>query len=314
MDDVDLRICQLLFRNSRVPQRDLADLLDMNLGGVHRRIGSLIDQKIITRFTANISMGYLKAIPVQVEGISDCRSVEREIEKLDAINSVETVLTAAANLTTVSLLLRDISDLGPTVERVRDILQMDRPSITISMKIFAGNEPMGREYTGTTELSRIDYRIIRSLHNNARKPVVDVAEEIGLTQKTVRHHLEEMERDGSIEYGVVFDPTLCPGSTFILRIDLRAGTDKLRYAQGLNQRFGARILLTFIHGNLPDSLCAYCWAPTAAQHYEMTDAISADDAVTKVGSGIVHREWVFETWRVDLLNRAAREPARIAST
>jgi DNA-binding Lrp family transcriptional regulator len=186
---------------------------------------------------------------------------------------------------------------------------MGQPNITISMKIFAGNDPIGCEYTGKTELSRIDYRIIRSLHNNARKPVVDVAEEIGLTQKTVRHHLEEMERNGSIEYGVLFDPALCPGSTFILRVDLKAGADKLRYAQALNQRFGARLLLTFIHSNLPDSLCAYCWAPTAAQHYGMTDTISADEMVTKVGSGIVHREWSFETWRTVLLNKMARDRA-----
>lgn len=306
MDDVDLRICQLLFQNSRRPQRELADLLGLNVAAVHRRIESLIDQQIIVEFTANLSRNYLRAVPVQVEGISSCDSVEQAVEHLSAIDSVQSVLTAAANLTTVSLLLRDISELGATVERVRGVLQMPQPNVTISMKIFAGNEPLDREYTGKTELSRIDYRIVSSLQHNSRKPVVDVAEDIGLTPKTVRLHLEAMERDGSIEYGLVWNPGITTGSTFILRVDLRPGVDKMRFSQTLSQKFGARVLLTFIHSNLPDSLCGYCWAPTAAQHYEMTDTISKDEGVVKASSGIVHREWTFETWRAGLLKQKAR--------
>jgi DNA-binding Lrp family transcriptional regulator len=313
MDDVDLRICQLLFQNSRRPQRELADLLDLNVGAVHRRIESLIQQKIISEFTANLSRGYLRAVPVQVEGISNSQSIEKAVTQLSTIDSVQSVLTAAANLTTVSLLLRDVSELGGTLEKVRKVLQMPQPNVTISMKIFAGNELLDREYTGKTELSRIDYRIVSSLQHNARKPVVDLAEDVGLTPKTVRLHLEAMERDGSIEYGLVWNPGLTTGSTFILRVDLRPGADKVRYSQSLSQKFGARVVLTFIHSNLPDSLCGYCWAPTAAQHYEMTDTISKDEEVVKASSGIVHREWTFETWRAGLLKKKVRDHGLVES-
>lgn len=306
MDDIDLRICQLLFQNSRRPQRELADLLDLNVAAVHRRIESLIEQQIIGEFTANLSRSYLRAVPVQVEGISIGHPIEKAVDQLSAIDSVQSVLIAAANLTTVSLLLRDISELGATVEQVRDVLQMPQPTVTISMKIFAGNEPLDREYTGKTGLSRIDYRIVNSLKHNSRKPVVDVAEDIGLTPKTVRLHLEAMERDGAIEYGLVWNPGFTTGSIFILRVDLRPGTDKMRYSQTLSQRFGARVLLTFIHGNLPDSFCGYCWVPTTAQHNAMTNEISRDEEVVKVSSGIVHREWTFETWRAGLLQEKAQ--------
>jgi DNA-binding Lrp family transcriptional regulator len=308
MDDVDLRICQLLISNSRRPQRELADILGINVAAVHRRVEALIEQRIIGGFAANLSVGFLKAIPVQVEGISRCQSIEKVVEQMASIDSVKSVLTAAADLTTISLILRDIAELGPTVERVRKVLQMPEPRVTISMKIFIGNELLDKVYTGNGELSRIDYRIVNSLNLNARKPVVDIAEDTGLTPKTVRLHLEDMERQGAIEYGLAWNPSYSTGSTFILRMDLKPGTDKLRYSSTLNQRFGPRIMMTFVHSNLPDLLCGYCWVPTTQQHRELTEAISKDADVVKVSSGIVHREWGFDTWRTKVLRERASTP------
>jgi len=306
MDDVDLRICQLLIQNSRRPQREIADLIGITVAALHRRIELLVSQGIIQEFTANLSRGYLKAISVQVEGISNCHISEEVLERLAALDSVESVLTAAANFTTVALLLRDITELGGTVEQVRAVLQMPKPNVTISMKIFTGNEPLDREYTGRKELSEIDHRIVHSLHHNARKPIVDLAEDIGLTTKTVRLHLEEMEWEGSIEYGLLWDPSYSTGSIFILRVDLRPGADKMRFSQKLTQMFGARVLLTFIHSNLPDMVCGYCWVPTTSKHSEMTDAISKEPEVLRTSSGIVQREWHFETWRSKLIKQKGR--------
>lgn len=62
MDDVDLRICELLFNNSRCPHRELASMLGISVTAVHRRVESLIDEGIIKEFTANISKSYLKRL------------------------------------------------------------------------------------------------------------------------------------------------------------------------------------------------------------------------------------------------------------
>ncbi len=59
MDEVDLHICQLLFANSRISQRDIAAEVGIGVAVVHRRIQSLVDQKVIREFTANISRSYL---------------------------------------------------------------------------------------------------------------------------------------------------------------------------------------------------------------------------------------------------------------
>ena len=132
MDEIDLHLCQLLFANSRRPQRELADELGIGVAGVHRRIQSLMEQGVITSFTANLSTSYLKALHAQVDGVCDCKSVAENLDAIAKSGFAFSVLTSAANLTSVMLLLRSINDLGPTVELVRGALKMAQPKVTIS--------------------------------------------------------------------------------------------------------------------------------------------------------------------------------------
>ncbi|HEY3420806.1 MAG TPA: winged helix-turn-helix transcriptional regulator [Methanomassiliicoccales archaeon] len=305
MDDTDLLICKQLFNNSRLSQRDLADALGLTVAAVHRRVESLIEEGIIKEFTANISNGYLKAMTAQVEGICECRSVDAVAGKLEKSGSIVSILVSSANLTTASLLLREISDLGPTVEHIRTALQMQQPKVTISARVFVGNELFEKEYTGNRELSRIDYRIINALHHNSRKLVVDIAEETGITPKTIRNHIEQMEKESAIEYTLVWNPAYSGGADFVLRIDLKPGVDKAQYISTLNQRFGSRVILTLIHSNMLDYVCGYCWAPTIAKQQEFIEAVRGDQRVVDVRTSMVHKEWQFETWRDRLLKERA---------
>ncbi len=305
MDDVDLRICQLLFENARIPQREIATDLGIGVAGVHRRIQALVDQKVITQFTANISSSYLHAVRAQVDGVCECQSVEGVLDRLRAIGSVTSVLTSAANLTSVTLILRGIEDLGPTVEQVRGVLRMPNPKVTISTTILVGAKPLVKDLTSDRELSRMDYRIINSLHYNSRKPIIDLADEVGITPKTARNRLEQMEKEGSIEYDIIWDPARTAGANFIIRIDLKPGVDRNEFINLLNKRFGARFIFTFVHSNELDYVCGYCWTPTVSQHNELVGALKADDRVRGVRSGIVQDQWTLETWRDRLLKERA---------
>ncbi len=308
MDEIDLRLCQLLFANSRRPQRELAEELGIGVAGVHRRIQSLVDQGVIITFHANLSTSYLKALHAQVDGVCDCQSMAENLEILKKSGSVFSVLTSAANLTSVMLLLRDINDLGPMVDLVRGALKMPQPRVTIAMKILVGTEPLEKEFTGNRELSRIDYRIVNSLHRNSRKPIVDVADEIDITPKTARNRLEAMEREGAIEYGFDWNPARTIGASFIVRINLKPGTDRSAFISHLNKQYGARFIYTFIFSNMADYVGGYCWAPTVGQHSELVSALRSDGAVADVSSSIVHDMWGFETWRDRLLRERASSP------
>ena len=90
MDETDIRLCQMLFTDSRIPIRDLADKLNISIQATHRRIQILKDEGLIHRFKASLSIGYLHAIRVLVEGISQGNpdNVLKTLRKNDHVHSV----------------------------------------------------------------------------------------------------------------------------------------------------------------------------------------------------------------------------------
>lgn len=73
-------------------------------------------------------------------------------------------------------------------------------------------------------LTLLDWRIIRALHTNARRPFEEVAREVGVTVKTVRARLETMRTEGSIDECVFIDYSRMTGLIpFILYVWFREG-------------------------------------------------------------------------------------------
>jgi len=82
MDEVDLRLCQMLWKDPRIPYREIADKLSISIQAVHRRVKILMDMNVIRFFRANVSLGYLGAVPVNVTGRSEAESVEKVVGEL----------------------------------------------------------------------------------------------------------------------------------------------------------------------------------------------------------------------------------------
>lgn len=55
------------------------------------------------------------------------------------------------------------------------------------------------------EMTQLDWRIVQALLGDARRPLSEVAEELGVTAKTVRSHVNTMWEEGSIDTFVELD-------------------------------------------------------------------------------------------------------------
>lgn len=56
------------------------------------------------------------------------------------------------------------------------------------------------------KITPVDVGIIRSLHGDARKSFVRIAEELGVPESTVRHRLNRLVRHGVLEFAAVTNP------------------------------------------------------------------------------------------------------------
>jgi DNA-binding Lrp family transcriptional regulator len=83
MDKADIILCQLLLGNSRLSYSELAEMLNLSVTAVHKRIQDLIESRVIRKFTAKLSLFQLGALHVLVFGRSKLGSVQSLPEKLE---------------------------------------------------------------------------------------------------------------------------------------------------------------------------------------------------------------------------------------
>ncbi len=90
MDDIDTLIIRNLVLNSRLTFRELADLTDMSVSAVHKRIRGLEDDGTILAYIARPSIIALKYIWVTIFGRSNAKSldiVSKELGQHEGVNT-----------------------------------------------------------------------------------------------------------------------------------------------------------------------------------------------------------------------------------
>lgn len=62
------------------------------------------------------------------------------------------------------------------------------------------------------EFSPLDWRILAGLRRNARRPLPELARDLKVSVRTVRRHLNRMEKEGAVDAVAMFDPSRLDGA------------------------------------------------------------------------------------------------------
>lgn len=180
MDEIDLIIIKKLTENSRLTFRELAEMTSLSVSTVHKRIQNLIDNGTINAFIVRPTMISLKGLWLMVSGTSNAKSMDLVNYELGNHESIYMVSIASSKFLYIAAYLRNISELQEFTSFLTKTSQISDPSIGII------NIP----YITTPEtLSSVDYKILKSLNRDARKPLTDIGEDVGISAKTVRRRL-----------------------------------------------------------------------------------------------------------------------------
>lgn len=305
MDETDIRLCQMLFANSRTSVRELADRLNLSIQATHRRMQHLKEGGVIHRCISFLSVEYLRTGRVYTSGrtdIDDYREVRRLLSENDM---VYVVLAAGENFLNISFIPREMNDLDKISRYLRNTIRIQNPLISIESQVRFGDAVLNRKYTGPPELSPVDYRIVHALQGDSRKTVEDIARELNLSARTVKRHLDRMIGDGAIEFGLDWNPGYSTGITSLIMVKVKPGADLGRVRNQLNERFGGSIIFTTSFVNSLDILGCYSWSPTVMKQKELVGGIGHMEGVDYTLSSLLQDGWVQETWR----DRMVREKA-----
>jgi len=242
MDEIDLFIIKKLLENSRLTFRELADMTDMSVSGIHKRIGKLEDGGIINAYITRPSIIALKYLWVAIFGTSNAKSMDIVSKELGQHESIRMVSIAGSKLLYIKAYLRNISELQEYTSHVSRVAHISEPTIGIV------NVP----YITTPEpLTSIDYKILKTLNRDARKPISDIADDVGISAKTVRKRLNRMIEHKLVTFTIQWSPMYENSYFTLFYLFLNEGTNLNSITQHLNTKYSKNIAYCLTFSNIP---------------------------------------------------------------
>ncbi|MFW9782597.1 MAG: winged helix-turn-helix transcriptional regulator [Candidatus Heimdallarchaeota archaeon] len=241
-DEIDFLILKKLFENSRLTYRDLADVCDLSVSATHKRIKKLEEDGIIEVYIARPSPIALKYLLVVIFGTSDAKSMDSVSRELGQHENISFVGIAGAKSLYVNIFLRNLSELQELSTYVSKIAKISTPRVGI----------VNLPYITTPEqLTKIDYKILKTLNKDARKPIVDIADDVGISAKTVKKRIDRMIENNLVTFSIQWKIWYASFIT-VFRIMLNEGTNISSTIQYLNQKYAKNVYKCISYSNIPN--------------------------------------------------------------
>jgi DNA-binding Lrp family transcriptional regulator len=293
LDTVDLGLSQLLLANSRTPYQELADKLGLSVNAVHKRVQGLLETGVIRAFTAKVSLTYLRAVTVWVFGRSEAEPFEEVHLKLQNDDSTYWVSYSSANFIYVGGYLRDISELERYVSFVKREAVMREPMVGLLVMPPSDSPP--------EKLFPLDFKIIKALHRNARRPLSEVAVEVGASARTLQRRLDAMVSKGLVELSIEWYPDVSNDIVSLSHFHLSPTTDRRTFTQDLWRRYSPNVLFFMDFSNLPGETVAFTWSNSMRELKDLRDRLAKEEGVESLNMNVLQIGFLSDTWRDRLL-------------
>jgi len=183
MDEIDFMISMHLMVDSRAPYRELADCFNMSVNSIHKRVKSMVDLGVIQNFNTRLSfINFPNIVNVIAFGISKTKDPKATIENLGTHECIYNVTQASSNLFYIHSYIQNLNQLDSLVTFIRNKGEIDQFTVGLEKQEL----PINRENLVDISLSKLDYLIINALKDNSRKTISDIADEAGVSTKTIR--------------------------------------------------------------------------------------------------------------------------------
>ena len=295
MDELDVQLCLHLLTNCRFTFRELGERVGLSVNAVHKRVKDLIDCGIIGRFSAHPSIYILNALIVIVFGETEKPITAEDTETLSSNDSTHFILSASGNYVYVGAILRSIHDLDSYTQFVKETAGIIRPDVGI----VTGNFFTYRTATYNVKpytYDTIDWKIINSLHNDARKSLSEVASEIKSSVQTVRRHLERMIENDAIQLTIDWRPDNSNDVITFLHISIKPLADRDEYIQKILKLLTPQFFLVWTFNNLPDLVIGWTWTKNMKELQNIMSQLQ-DSNVDSIVPYILYEGHTLDTWR-----------------
>jgi len=296
MDDTDRKLALLLEEDPRMSFRDISRILGISRQTAHSRLEAFSRKGWFKGFMASPHYEYFGIYAVAIWGQSNSTSYDSVLERLGRSKSTYQVEVLGGNMLYVIACFTEVSDLDSYVQFVRTAAEMPRPTVGIMCEhdgVMPECLTWGKPKAKFEELHPLDFKILTLLTDNPRKPVSEIAAEIGISAKTIRRHLDKMIADNSISFEKPWDMTSGEDVFTLVFVRLRDDANKVRAARRLLSLDQVHFTYLRAFGNIPGLLVGLINSARMREIRKILRKIAEDEDVLSVTPNLIYEERVY---------------------
>jgi DNA-binding Lrp family transcriptional regulator len=212
MDDKDLEILKLLLFDGRMPYESIAKKVKLTPYLVKKKINNLVNLGVIMKFTTNLNfLIFQKSVCYTLADVREGIDQHKLIERIGKLDIVTGGAISLQNKMQIIHTYTDDYDFKTNLEKLmqfKDIESMENFILLIPKSLTFKNKRM----------NITDWKIINSIKDNCRKTDIEVANELGISSKTVRRRLSYLRENNIILFMIDLDTSAADFLSYLLII------------------------------------------------------------------------------------------------
>ena len=200
------------------------------------------------------------------------------------------------NVLYIGAYLRGIAELESLVRFVKENAELPEPTVGIT---FSHIPTVVKNLKVESKLCELDYKIIRSLKDDSRKATSVIAEELGISSKTVSRRLTRMINNYLVELSIEWYPDASNDIISAFHIHLKPGATP-NTPDIIIQKYYPNTLFYWGFSNIPDVYVFFVWTPSSKELKETRNKIELEPAIQSVVPNIIYAGYVITSWRDEI--------------
>ena len=305
MDKIDRQMVLMLGRNPRTTYKQLAEVLHLSIPALQRRLSIMESSKRILSYRASVNLEAMNGIRVIVFGQMAGKMEVEMLTRIEGQGSIHTVSYGGLNNIYLLAHLRHILEMDDVMTIAHDVCRISNPAVVIfgCGSIISTYPPVidDSKKGDVSSLSEIDYRIIKSLHFDARKPISTIAKEVDLSPKTVRKRLSRMIDNNLLELSTILSLEGLDTLVFFVLVKVKESGSRSAILKKIRDDPQFYVESSILVSNAPNLLFFEMQTETVNEMSRIVEDIRALKEVESVSPDLIQKVYYFDIWRDQMI-------------
>lgn len=210
MDEKDLEILKLLLFDGRMTYESIAKKVKLTPYLVKNRIKLLVDLGVIMKFVTNLNfLIFKKSVCYTLADVKPNTDQQELIERIGQLDEVSGGAISLQNKMQIIHIYSDDYDFKKNLEKLMEFEEIQ------NMENFILLIPPSLGFK-SERLNKTDWKIINSIKDNCRKSDVEIANELGISSKTVKRRLKYLRENNIILFMIDLDTSAADFLSYLL--------------------------------------------------------------------------------------------------